>query len=84
MKILQIVCIILLLCFCILLIKVIYFGINLPYDENGRYFDEINGVVYHLESNIYFICLLILNFIAIIFILFIPKIIIKIKERKFK
>jgi len=78
MKILRIVCIIILLTFCILLIKVIYFRINLPYDENGRYFDENNGVVYHLESNIYFICLLILTVIAIIFI---PKIINGIKER---
>jgi len=84
MKIIQIICISILIVFCLLLIKAIYFGINLSYDENGRYFDEINGVVYHIETSIYYIILLILTIIAIMFIFFIPKIITKIKTWNLK
>jgi len=80
MKIIRIVIITILIIFCILIIKVIYFGINLSYDENGRYFDENNGIVYHIETSIYFTILLILSIIAIVFIILIPKIITKIKK----
>ena len=82
MKILQIVCITILLAFSILSIRIIHYGINLPYDENGRYFED--GVVYSSTTYVYFSFLLLLTIIAIMVIIFIPKLIIKIKNWKFK
>jgi TRAP-type C4-dicarboxylate transport system permease small subunit len=79
MKILKIVCIIILVAFSILLMGIIYSGINFSYDENGIYFE--NGIVYHSITYIYF-SLLLLIVILILFIIFILKIIKKLKQKK--
>jgi hypothetical protein len=79
MKIIKIVSIVVLLTFFVILLKELYFCIILPYDENGRYFDENNGIIYESSIIIYLFCLLILNILAIMFILFYRNIISKLK-----
>jgi len=58
----------------VFLIVEIFLTINLSYNENERYFDEINGIVYHAQSIIGFVCLLVLCVSIILFmILFVKK-----------
>ena len=58
---------------CIFSIMKLYFIIKLPYNENGRYFDEFNGIIYKSESIIFFVCLLILCILLIIYMILIVK-----------
>ena len=65
---------------CVVLLKILYVQIKLPY-ENGRFFDDETGVVYHVQAILgYFVCLLIyLFFVLLLFCLI--KMIIKLKHR---
>jgi len=51
------------------LIKELYFRINLPY-ENERYFDENTGIVYNTQTIAVLFCLLILSILSLVFIIF--------------
>jgi hypothetical protein len=74
------VCVSILIAVSVLLMRIIYSGINLPYDENGRYFED--GIVYY--SITYISLLLLLIVISILSIIFIPRIIAKLKGKNLK
>ena len=74
MKIVKYISIIILTIIGVFLIVEIFLTINLSYNENERYFDAINGIVYHSQSIIGFVCLLVLCVSIILFmILFVKK-----------
>ena len=59
---------------CIVLLKILYVQIKLPY-ENGRFFDAETGVIYHEQAILgYFVYLLIYLFFVLL-LFFINKII---------
>jgi hypothetical protein len=80
MKIMKIVGIIVLTAFCII-IKELYFRINLIY-ENGRYYDENTNIVYKSQTIIALFCLLALSILVLIFIIFLKNKMDKLKKIK--
>jgi hypothetical protein len=69
MKIIKIVCLFALIIFSVILMGELYFRINLPY-ENGRYFNESTFTVYKEQAITVLLCLLIINILVIIFMIF--------------